>query len=83
MTRFGPKIGLFHGEEVSLYEGESENTARPGITRVGRGGCGRNGRGVAEHPKVYEDKGDVEPEVVSVGTVIRTRQGARAAIELE
>ena len=68
---------------MSLYEGESENTARPGITRIGRGGCGRNGRGVAEHSEVYEDKGDVEFEVGSVRTVIRTRQGARAAIELE
>jgi hypothetical protein len=38
---------------------------------------------VAEHPKVYEDKGDVEFEIVSVRTVIRTKQGARAAIELE
>ncbi|CAA9397445.1 hypothetical protein AVDCRST_MAG82-16, partial [uncultured Rubrobacteraceae bacterium] len=40
-------------------EGEGENTAGPGIPRIGRGSCGCNGRGVAEHSEVYEDQGDV------------------------
>ncbi len=62
MTRFGPKATLLGGKEVSLYEGEGKNTARPGIPRIGRGSRGRNGRGVAEHPEVSEDTQYVEPK---------------------